>query len=293
MRLAISAALFLSVAFAQTAPDAGWRRVADDPETRPVAPAPQEPSYGPIAPKLTIKAGTYITVRTNQMLSSDRSQQGDAFTATLTQPIVVDGVVLAERGQTVGGRVSEVDKGSRIKGNARLGLQITDLTLADGQQVNVESLLTARKGSTSKGEDQVGAVATTTGIGAMVGAVADGGRGAGIGAGVGAAAGLAGVLLTRSRPAVVYPESVLSFRIQQPIVVSTERAPQAFRYVSPEDYTRNDDLHARNTEQRPRRTIYYGYGYPWYWGSPYPYWGSGIGFYYYGGRHWGHRYHRR
>ena len=46
----------------------------------------------------------------NQALSSDRNQEGDIFTATLTQPVVVNGVVVAQRGQTVMGRVAEATR---------------------------------------------------------------------------------------------------------------------------------------------------------------------------------------
>jgi len=75
------------------------------------APDPQPPVGNYDVPAhLTIKQGTYVTVRVNQWLSSDRNQQGDAFTATLEQPIVVDGIVVAQRGQTVAGRVSELKR---------------------------------------------------------------------------------------------------------------------------------------------------------------------------------------
>ena len=62
------------------------------------------------------------------------------------------------------------------------------------------------------------------------------GEGAAIGAGAGAAAGIIGVLLTRGRPTYITPEQVLTFRVENPIVISTDRAPQAFRYVGPGDY---------------------------------------------------------
>ena len=51
-----------------------------------------------------------------------------------------------------------------------------------------------------------------------------------------AAAGIIGVLLTRGRPTVIYPESVLTFRLEAPVAFSTDRAPQAFRYVDTQDY---------------------------------------------------------
>jgi hypothetical protein len=233
--------------------------------------------------ELSIKPGTFITVRIAQGLSSDRNQEGDVFTATLAQPIVVDGLVVANRNQSVMGRVAEARKAGRVEGTSRLGLQITGLTLADGTQANVQSSLVNRNGSTSVGND-VATVGTTTAVGAAIGAAADWGRGAAIGAGAGAAAGLVGVLLSRGRPTVVYPETVLTFRIDTPVAVNTARAPYAFRYVGPEDY--NHPVESRVMQPRPGPGPgpgpYYGgpyaypYPYPYYYGYP-GYWGPSFG----------------
>lgn len=250
---------------------------------------------GPIPAKLTIRPGTYITVRLNQGLSSDRNLAGDGFAATLAKPVIVDGVVVADRGQTVGGKVVEAKKAGRVEGVSRLTVQLTDLTLSDGQPVPIQTQLFSRNGQTSVGRD-VGAVGATTATGAAIGAAADWGRGAAIGAGAGALAGIVGVLVTRGRPTVLYPEQILTFRVEAPVTVSTEAAPQAFRWVSPNDYERPYDVQNRT---RPPNAGYYGYPYaypyPYAWGYGYPYsWGPGIGFYWgrgywgrgYGGRGW-------
>ena len=131
---------------------------------------------------MTIKQGTYVIVRINQWLSSDRNQQGDTFTATLEQPLVVDGVIAAPRGATVVGRVTEAQKAGRVEGTSRLGVQMTELTLSDGQQVSIQSQMISRNGPTSVGRDAA-AVGGTTALGAIIGAGAGGGRGAAIGAG--------------------------------------------------------------------------------------------------------------
>ena len=133
----------------------------------------------PIPPRLTIKAGTYVTVRLNEFLSSDRSMVGDAFTATLAKPIVVDGVVVAQRGQNVTGRITEAKKAGRVAGTSRLGIQLIELPVVDGQQLPIQSELLTRNGTTSTGRD-VGAVAATTGVGAAIGAGVNGGVGAGV-----------------------------------------------------------------------------------------------------------------
>jgi len=194
--------------------------------------------------------------------------------------VVVDGFVVAQTGQTLAGRVEEAQKAGRVQGVSRLAVQLTDLTLVDGQNVPIHSQLISRSGSTSVGRD-VAAVGGTTALGAAVGAAADWGRGAAIGAGAGAMVGLLGVLLTRGHPTIIYPEQVLTLRIETPVTIATDRAPQAFRWVEPEDY--NQGLQAsRPMTPRPPPSMYggYPYAYPYYGPGFYPYWGPSFGFFY-------------
>jgi len=279
----------------------GWRRFSD-PQNQP--PPPSNPNYPqnpngpgpgneeapppPIPPQLTLKAGTFVSIRVNQFLSSDRNQAGDAFSATLAKPLMVDGVVVAEPGQTVGGRVVEAKKAGLVKGVSRLALELTDLTLVDGQQLPIHTQLSGRNGPTSVGRDAA-AVAGTTAAGAAIGAAADWGKGAAIGAGAGAIVGTLGVLLTRGYPTIVTPESLLTFRLEAPVAISTTHAPQAFRYVEPGDYQASGrPLGPRpagpggppcagpGCPPPPAPYMYYGAPYPYY----YPYWGGAFGFWY-------------
>jgi len=291
-----------------SAPSPGWRRFSNPPANNPPAndPAANDPqgNYPPsqaVPPRLRLQAGTFVTVRVDQMLSSDRNQAGDGFSATLTRPLVADGVVVAQRGQIMGGRVSEVEKAGRVKGVSRLGVQLTDLTLVDGQQVPIETELTSLTGPTSKARD-AGAIAGTTALGAAVGGAADWGTGAAIGAGAGLIAGTVGVLLTRGHPSVIYPESVLTFRLSEPITISTERAPQAFRYVSSNEYNRAE----AQAPPPPSGWTCKGYGWPppvpppppYYYYPYYPYpWGVSLGLWYgpgfYGRGYYGRGFYRR
>ncbi|MDE3197851.1 MAG: hypothetical protein KGN84_15995 [Acidobacteriota bacterium] len=266
-----------------------------DPNT-PLPPS-SNPASGPYAPAplqripahLAVKPGTYVSIRMGQALSSDHNRQGDTFVATLADPLVVDGIVVAQRGQTVYGRVTEAQKAGRIEGTSRLGVELTGLTLVDGQQVSVQSQMLNGKGDTSVGRDTA-AVAGTTAIGAAIGAGADWGRGAAIGAGAGALAGLIGVLVTRGHQTVIYPESVLTFRIASPIDIATSRAPQAFRYVTGQDYSRpaytarrpSAGYAAPAPAPVPYPGYYYGpayYPYPYYWGPGFSLFvGPGFGY---------------
>ncbi len=311
-RCAVLGIFAIGLALGQnTAPDDtasaghGWRRVTD-PSPAPdsqiaqaSAPAqdqvyPRTPDAPPqtaaVPAQLTIKSGTYITVRINQPLSSDYNQPGDAFSATLASPVVVDGIVVAQRGQMVAGRVVEAQKAGRVEGVSRLGIELTELTLVDGQQVALRTQLIGRSGPTSEGRDAA-AIGATTATGAAIGAAAGWGAGAAIGAGAGAAAGVIGVLLTRGHPTVIYPESVLTFRVESAVTFSTDHAPQAFRYVTPGDYQQQyaqaqPAPYARPAPPPP--AYYYGYygpaWYPYYWGPSFAFF-YGAGFYrpYYGG----------
>ena len=155
---------------------------------------------------LTIPAATVLIMRINEPLSSDHNQVGDRFAGVLDQPIVVNGWVVARRGQTVMGQVKSVQKAGRVKGVSQLGVELTDLTLVDGQQAPILTELWKASGGTSHGADAA-TIAGGTGLGAAIGAAADWGRGAAIGAGAGAVAGIGAVLLTRGRPTILEPES--------------------------------------------------------------------------------------
>lgn len=243
---------------------------------------------------LTLPTGALVQVRTTGWLSSDGNKVGDNVLLTLDQPLVVDGLVVARRGQTVIGRVDAAERAGRVKGVSKLAVSLSQLTLVDGQLVNVQTALIKATGGTSNGRDALG-VAGTTGFGAAVGAAAAGGPGAAIGAGAGFVAGITGVLLTRGRPTIIPPESLLTFRVEAPINISTIHGQVAFQPVNPEDYGTN------NRARRPRRGPYpyppppYAYAYPYGYGYPYGYPGFYPGLYvgYYGGwgygRRWGWR----
>ncbi len=261
-------------------PSTGWRRLGEFGQPAQTGPAdPLPPSTA-----LTLPAGTWITVRVDQPLSSDRNQPGDAFTATLAQPLVVNGRVVARRGQMVAGVVGETTKAGRVKGTSRLGLELTELGLLDGRQIQVKTRLMERRGDTSVGRD-VGAIGATTGIGAAIGAAADGGFGAGMGAIAGAAASTIGVLVTRGRATVVYPEEPLTFRLEAPVTIAAEFAG-AFPPVTQEDYEQRG-LYRERPTLGPPPPPYYGYYYPpFFYGSTF-FFHSGPRFYHRGSyRRW-------
>jgi hypothetical protein len=160
-------------------------------------------------------------VRLSETLSADKNQPGDVFAATLDQALVVDGLVLAERGARVEGRIAEAERAGRVRGVSHMAIELTRLTTSDGQKVAVKTAPFEKQGEKSVGKDaaKVGAAA---GIGAAIGAIAGGGRGAAIGAAAGGAAGTGGVLATRGKAAEIPVETRVSFRLTAPVTL-TER----------------------------------------------------------------------
>jgi hypothetical protein len=223
----------------------------------------------PLVPgDLTLPAGSVIQIRTTDFLSSDKNQKGNTFIATLAQPIVIDGWVAMRRGQTITGQVTDAVRAGRVKGVSKLQLELNQLTLVDGQLVPVQTQLLNASAGTSNGRDAA-AIGLTTGTGAAIGAAAAGGPGAAIGAGAGFVASVAGVLLTRGKPTIITPETLLTFKLEQPVSFATARGQLAFRPVSQSDYA----------PAPQRRNANYRRAYPYPYPGPYPYYGPG---YYYG-----------
>jgi hypothetical protein len=194
-----------------------------EPEPVPaVTPAPApEPPAAPEPHSVTVTAGTLLTVRMGQTISSEQNVAGDTFTGTLDQPLVIDGFIIAERGSRVQGRVVEADRAGRVKGRALVAVELTRFHTSDGQDIRVQTQAFERQGSKSTGEDAA-KVGIGAAIGAIIGAVAGGGKGAGIGAGVGGAAGAGSVMMTRGKSAVIPVETRLSFRVQEPVTITEQ-----------------------------------------------------------------------
>ena len=195
--------------------------------------------YQAVPPELVLPAGTLVIVRLNDPLSSDRNMTGDGFTAVLDQPLVAQGWVVARRGQTAVGQVAVAQKAGHVQGVSQLAGELTELVAVDGGQMPGRTELVQSSAGTSRGRDAVG-IGATTGMGAVIGAAAGRGEGAAIGAAVGAVAGVAGVLSTRGRATELYPETLLTFRLQDPVTITTQQSLQAFRPVNQADYSGND-----------------------------------------------------
>lgn len=209
---------------------AGCGQVSDSAEAvSPEPPAESSSGFHPLRmlglgaeepppPPVTLAAGQKLRVRTAATLSTKSNSAGEAFVGTLEDDILDGERVVFSAGSTVLGRVTFADRGGRVKGVAKLGLEVSQLETPSGEKVPVNTSVIVReaKKTHTKDAQKIGAGA---GAGALIGVIAGGGDGAAKGAGIGAGMGTGAVLATRGAPAVVPSESVLSFQVSESVQV--------------------------------------------------------------------------
>lgn len=192
-----------------------------EPEAMPAAEAPPVAQASPPPPPppqpIVVPAGTVLTVRMGQALSSKTSQTGQTFLATLGQPVSVGGRAAIPAGSTFSGTVVTAKSKGKIKGEGELSLALISVTVR-GQTYSIH---TGVLENTTKGKGKRTAATTGGGAagGALIGGIAGGGKGAGIGALLGAGAGLVGGAVTGNQQIEIPAESALSFRLSAPLTL--------------------------------------------------------------------------
>lgn len=199
-------------------PPPGTTPVAGAPATaEPVKAVEAPPPVAPQPEPIVIPAGTKIAVRTTTALSTKEVETGAPFSGSLSAPLIVKGETIAPRGAPVEGVVANSDDGGRVKGVASISLRLTKVEM-HGKMVPVKTGVFVKEAKATKKKDAL-KVGIGAGIGAAIGAIAGGGKGAAIGAGAGGAAGTGVVLATHGDPAVVGAESLISFKLTNPVTV--------------------------------------------------------------------------
>jgi hypothetical protein len=175
--------------------------------SRQAAPPPQQKRT------ITIPSGTSIQVRLRDRLDSSVNQSGDTFRAILDQDLELDGSVVAPRGSSLEGTLSNVARSGRTKGRATMSLRLTSIAIG-GQSYPLQTEVLAFEAESTKKKDAT-KVGIGAGLGAVIGAIAGGGKGAAIGAAAGAGAGGATVLATRGDEVKFDPEQQFSFVLSE------------------------------------------------------------------------------
>lgn len=153
---------------------------------------------------LALPAGSALTVKLQNTLTTFSSKRGDTFSARVTQPVLVDGKTVIPVGTTVEGKVTKVDEPRRIAGKPTIGILPQSLVLPNGDRYTLDATLvdTSMRGGTDvntegqfKGAGHDGHDLTEVGLGTgggmLTGGLIGGGKGLLIGGAIGATATIA------------------------------------------------------------------------------------------------------
>ncbi|HEV2489489.1 MAG TPA: hypothetical protein VGT03_06755 [Candidatus Acidoferrales bacterium] len=166
----------------------------------------------PLFAATTIPAGTAITIRLNQAVSSKDAKNGQKVAAEVSRDVVVEGKVVIPRGSEAAVYVAEAVPSGRLSTPAKLYLRLASVTV-HGKTEKISAHLAGETGKSHKKRNEVG-VGGGAAAGAIIGAIAGGGKGAAIGAAAGAGAGTAGAAATGKQDITFAAESHLSFRLR-------------------------------------------------------------------------------
>ena len=166
---------------------------------------------------ITIAAGTPVTVRLQNTISSASAQPGDTFDFTLLEPLVVNGRTVATSGAAGVGRVVAAKESGRLHNAGYLRIAMSSIDI-DGKQVPVQSSSIFISGGKYV-KRNTAIIGGSAAGGALIGGLMGGGKGALIGAGVGAGAGTAGAAATGKKDVSFAAERTLTFKITQPVTV--------------------------------------------------------------------------
>jgi|HubBroStandDraft_1064217.scaffolds.fasta_scaffold196461_1 hypothetical protein len=175
------------------------------------------PNYAPPPPQsagITIPINTAVKIRMIDSVNSDTSRLGETFRASVDEPVYVDGQQVIPRGADVLTKLVEDQQSGKIEGRTVLTLALSTITV-NGRQVDVTST-DVKTESSSRGQRSAGVIGGATALGAIIGAVAGGGKGAAIGAGSGAVVGTGAEVLTSGQKVKIPSETRLTFRLQSP-----------------------------------------------------------------------------
>jgi len=169
---------------------------------------------------VTLPDATPIHVTLNQTLASDDNRSGDRFEATVSEPIVVAEKTVIPKGAPVEGLVIDAHHSGRLMGRAHLQLALESVTVG-GRSYDIDTASRTRIGGKHRNRN-LALIGGGAGGGALIGAIAAGGRGVLIGGPIGAGVGTAAAFVTGRKDVRLPVETPLTFTLAKPVTINAK-----------------------------------------------------------------------
>lgn len=185
---------------------------------------------------LVIPAGTKVPLTLRQAIWTKNAREGDSVYAQTSFPVVINEVIAIPAGTYVQGKISRVQRPGKVKGKAEVQVNFTSMIFPSGYTVllpgaldkapdvdaNVKGQEGTLQGQGGKGKDAA-TIASTAGTGAVIGGLANEGKGAAIGGAAGGLVGLAAVLFSRGPEIKIENGASLEMILERAVTVDRNR----------------------------------------------------------------------
>lgn len=187
-------------------------------ERAPIVQEPPRKQYD----ELVIPADSVIGLQVENAVTTERAKVEDPVRARVTRDVRVRDQVAIPAGARAEGSVTLVERGGRLKDQARLGIRFHTIVLADGTRLPINTETIYREGESPARESAAKIGGAAVG-GAVLGAIFGGKKGAVIGSTVGAAGGGVAVAASEPNAATLPAGSTVTVRMGSPATVTVER----------------------------------------------------------------------
>jgi hypothetical protein len=180
---------------------------------------------------VTLPESTAIHVILNNAVGSDRSQPGDHFEATLSQPVMLGGRTVIPEGAHATGVVVDARRSGRLVGHPHLQIALESVEVGG----NTYEIRTATETKIGKrhGKHNFAFIGGGLGGGLLIGALAAGGGGALLGGPIGAGVGTVAAVVTCKRDIRLPAETHVTFELATPATIDVAYLDVAGTNVRP------------------------------------------------------------
>ncbi|MFT3744434.1 MAG: hypothetical protein QM785_09065 [Pyrinomonadaceae bacterium] len=186
----------------------------------------------PAIPVYTVDSGTIMRARMNSTISSKTAAVGNTFTSTITEPVYGNGgVVVIPTGSTLTARITNVKKAAKGGEPGQIDASFVSVKLPNGRTRSINGSLTDLESGKTKSDNEGSAtgekmknrkiifIGGGAAGGAVLGAIAGGGKATAIGAIIGAGAGFLGERFLKGPEAEVKSGTEFNVYLNQAIAM--------------------------------------------------------------------------